>query len=96
MSSEEEVRARAQIFAQSLDRNDFETVATILAPGCRYDLSGASLTSEGTLVGPEAILASYRSHDARARRLFDSVEYSSDVEAVEGKTPLRRLGASCP
>jgi hypothetical protein len=91
MSSEDDVRARAQTFAESLDRNDFEMVATMLAPTCRYDLTGASLTSEGTLVGPDAILASYRSHDTRARRLFDSVEYSSVVEAVDGKTAVIRF-----
>jgi len=90
MSSEEDVRARAQIFAESLDRNDFETVAAMLAPSCRYE-SGASLTSEDTLVGPDAIVASYRSHDTRARSLCDSVEYSSVVVAVDGKTAVIRF-----
>jgi hypothetical protein len=79
MSSEEDVR------------NDLETVAAMLAPSCRYDPGGASLTSEDTLVGPDAIVASYRSHDTRARRLCDSVEYSSVVVAVDGKTAVIRL-----
>jgi hypothetical protein len=91
MSSEQEVRTRAQEFAESLDRNDFETVAAMLAPACRYDLTQASLTSEGTLVGPDAILASYRSHDVRAQRLFERVHYSSVVETVHGHTAVIRF-----
>src|SRR5687767_12396270 len=91
MVTDEHVRALAQAFADALDRNDFETVSTMLAPGCRYDLTNASLTSEGTPVGPAAIIASYRWHDARSRRLFDRVEYSNVVEAVDGPTALIRF-----
>lgn len=80
---EDDIRAKAQAFADALDRNDFGTVAGMLAPDCRYQ-TGASFTSEGTLVGPDAIVASYRQHDGRSRRLFDSVEYSSVVEDVDG------------
>jgi hypothetical protein len=91
MFSEEDVRARAKAFADALDHSDFEAVAIILAPTCRYDLTQASLTSEGTLVGSDAILASYRSHDARAQRLFDRVGYSSVVETVRGNTAIIRF-----
>jgi hypothetical protein len=91
MLSEEEVRAIAQAFADSLDRNDFERLTTMIAPTCRYDLTKAALTTEGTLVGPDAILESYRWHDARARKLFDRVDYSSAVEAVEGMTAVIRF-----
>jgi hypothetical protein len=91
MSTDEKVRMQAKAFAESLDRNDFEAVAAMLAPACRYDLTTASLTAEGTLVGADAILASYRSHDARAQRLFDRVDYSSVVEAVHGNTAVIRF-----
>jgi hypothetical protein len=63
----------------------------MLAPTCCYDLTRASLTSEGTLVGPDAILESYRSHDARARKFFDRVDYSSAVDAVDGMTAVIRF-----
>ena len=91
MVSEDKVRTIAQAFADALDGNDLDRVATLLAPTCRYDLTRASFTSEGTLVGPDAILESYRWHDARARILFDRIEYSSAVEAVEGMTAVIRF-----
>ena len=85
----EEVSAVTRSFANALDCGDFEKVATMLASTCRYDLTKASFTSEGTLVGREAIVDSYRWHDARARNMFDRVEYSSIVEAVDGMTATR-------
>jgi hypothetical protein len=89
--SEDDVKAVAQVFADALDHNDFERAATMLAPTCRYDLTAASFSAEGTLVGPDAILESYRWHDARARRLFDHVDYSSVVETVDGVTAVIRF-----
>jgi hypothetical protein len=91
MPTEENVRARAKAFAESLDRNDFEAVAALLAPKCRYDLTQASLTSERILVGADVVVGSYQSHDARAQRLFDRVDYSSIVEAVHGNTAVIRF-----
>ena len=63
----------------------------MLAPTCRYDLTSASFTSEGILVGPAAIVESYRWHDAHARTLFDRVDYFSDVEGVDGMTAVIRF-----
>ena len=91
MPTEGNVRAVAQAFADALDRNDFETAAAMLAPNCRYDLTGASLTSEGTLLGPDAIVQSYRWHNARAHVLFDRVEYFSVVEEIEGAAAVIRF-----
>ena len=91
MTSEDAVRAKAQAFANALDHNDLDTVAAMLAPGCQYDLTGASFTPEGTLVGPDAIVASYRWHDTRARRLFDCLEYSNVVEAIDGRRAVIRF-----
>ena len=89
--SREQVSTVAEMFATALDVNDFDRVRTLLAPECRYDLSAASLTSECTLIGPDAIVESYSRHDARARRLFDRVAYSSEVETVEGTTAVIRF-----
>ena len=91
MTTHAKLRAIAQVFADALDRSDFERVIRMLASTCRYDPSNTGLTAEGTLVGPAAIVDSYRSHDARARRLFDGVDYASTVEAAEGSTALIRF-----
>jgi hypothetical protein len=88
MADEERVRAVAQAFAIALDQNDFDGLAAMLASTCRYDLTKASFTTEGTLIGPVAIVDSYRWHDARARRHFDRVEYSSVVEITARRLPV--------
>ena len=85
MLSNERVRAVAQAFADALDGTDFATVRATLGPTCHYDTQSAL---EGVLVGPAAIVESYRSHDARARQSFDYVEYSSLVETVDGMSAL--------
>ena len=91
MVSEEKVRAVATAFADALDRNDFRGAIAMLAPTCRYDRTAASLSSEGVLRGPAAIVESYRWHDARAQKLFDRVEYFSVVERVDGTTAVIRF-----
>jgi hypothetical protein len=90
MSGEERVRATAMAFADFLDRSDFLSAAAMLASDCRY-VTGSSIRPEGTLVGPHAILASYRRHDEQARSLFDRVEYSSEVEAVRDNSAVIRF-----
>jgi hypothetical protein len=91
MVNQTDVRTLAEHFATALDRSDFDIVAAMLAPNCRYDLTRASFSLEGTLVGPHAIIDSYRAHDAHARRLFDKVDYLSAIEAVEGRTAVLRF-----
>lgn len=91
MATEEDVRAAAQAFANALDRNDFEGAAAMLAATCRYDLTKAAFTAEETLVGPAAIVESYRWHDARARSQFDRIEYFSVVEEVAGLAAVIRF-----
>jgi hypothetical protein len=91
MISETDVRDLATAFATALDHNDFATAAAMLAPDCRYDLTRASLSSEGTLIGPQAIVDSYRAHDAYARRLLDRIDYVSVVEAVDAMTAVIRF-----
>ena len=74
-----EARSLAHRFAARLDADDFAAVELMLAPGCAYE------TGRGTLTGPPAILASYREAGDRARRLFDTVGYDSEVgEAGDG------------
>jgi hypothetical protein len=84
------IRSAAKAFADALDCCDFAGAMAMLAPRCQYDLRSASFTDETTLIGPQAIVDSYRRHDARARRAFDRVEYSSVVEHVEGNGAVIR------
>jgi ketosteroid isomerase-like protein len=65
----------ARRFAQVLDADDFAALAELLAPDCAYSVGGE------ILVGPAAILASYRAASAWARAHIDFVAYESSVRA---------------
>ena len=64
----------ARRFASALDRCDFAEAARYLAPDCRYQIG------EAVLVGPEAIIASYRESDEWGRSVLEHVVYESQVE----------------
>ncbi len=64
----------AMRFASALDRCDFDVAASYLAPGCRYEINGREL------VGPDAIIASYRENAGWARRALEHVFYESEVK----------------
>jgi hypothetical protein len=68
---------KARQFAQALDACDYQAAAKYLAADCRY-----VLTPDGVYVGPDTILAKYRQSDEKARREFDSVEYSNEVSST--------------
>jgi hypothetical protein len=78
MSAETEVLNRARQFAAALDAERYEAARALLAPTCRYR------TRTHTLTGPDAIVDSYRANGLAARRLFDAVQYGSDVRAAGG------------
>jgi hypothetical protein len=63
----------AQQFAAALDAEDYEAVRASLAFGCVYD------APHGVLIGPEAIVASYRQNAVAARGRFAKIEYTSEV-----------------
>ncbi len=65
----------ARRFAAALDRCDFDEAAGYVAADCRYD------TGHGELVGPNAIIASYRASDEWGRGVLDQVVYESEVTA---------------
>jgi hypothetical protein len=67
-------------FAAALDADDFDAVRWVLAAGCRYEIRGT------VLVGPDAILESYRSASEGAKQEFDSVRYESLVVAFGAGT----------
>lgn len=64
---------QALLFARRLDADDFDAVKPLLAPDCQYD------TKNGILIGPEAIVESYRSNSQGAQATLDSIEYESEV-----------------
>jgi hypothetical protein len=70
--------AIARKFAEALDACDFARAARFLAADCQYFRPKADV-----LIGPDAILASYRESDVRARRHFDTVDYRSETAVDE-------------
>ncbi len=66
----------ASRFAAALDAENYETVAMLLSPDCEYAARG------GALVGPDAIVASYREAGKWVKANIASVTYESSVRAV--------------
>ncbi len=64
----------ARLFATALDRCDYDEATRHVGAGCRYQISGQEL------VGPEAIIASYRESAEWGRRVLDQVVYESEVQ----------------
>jgi hypothetical protein len=75
-----DVLAIASDFAAVLDADDYAAARRLLAETCVYRL-GAE-----TIVGPDAIIDSYRTNGESAKLRFDAVEYISSVELVGPST----------
>ena len=69
--------------AQALDADDYEAARAVLAPDVSYEIG------DEKLVGPDAVLASYRSASEMAQRLFPSVEYRHQVIGTVERTKYR-------
>ena len=63
----------AQQLAAALDQEDYVVVARLLADDCEY------VGRKGTLVGPEAIITSYRDAGSWAKSAIQNVTYESSV-----------------
>ncbi|HXM18093.1 MAG TPA: hypothetical protein VN934_04720 [Candidatus Tumulicola sp.] len=84
MPTENERRQTAERFAAALDRDDFGEASELLAWDCRYEISNTE-----ALLGPAAIVGSYRAHSERAKQSFDEVSYESQVETEkDGAIPV--------
>lgn len=70
--------AAATQFAAALDAEDYGALQGLLSVDCEY------VASSGVLVGPEAIIASYRKASAWAKANIDSVTYASSVRVADG------------
>ena len=64
-------------FAAALDAESYDDARLLLADDCVYESPG------GTLIGPEAIIASYRNNGEQAASRFDEVKFCSQVERFE-------------
>lgn len=73
ISDSESLRTRAEGFAKALDKDDFESAKACLAQNCRY------LTGDKDIHGPDAIIQSFREGSEKAKRLFDHVDYGSEI-----------------
>jgi len=76
-SESEKLRASAERFIKALDEDDFESAKAYLAANCRY------LTGKKDLRGPEAIIQSYREGSDKAKRVFDHVDYGSEILKID-------------
>jgi hypothetical protein len=65
---------QANLFAAALDADDFEAAEDLLFPDCVYERS-----KDVEIRGAESIIHSYRESSNKARRIFDTVHYTSDV-----------------
>jgi hypothetical protein len=68
----------AERLAAALNAEDYEAVGRLLSVECVYH------SPEGPLIGPAAIIASYRGHGASGRDRFEKIEYATQVD---GQSP---------
>lgn len=66
----------ARRFAEALDAEDYATAQALLAGDCVYHVAGA------TIIGPSAIIESYRANGESAKERFGSVAYASEVSST--------------
>jgi len=69
-------------FAMALDTEDYATARTLLSNDCLYEI-GAQ-----TLIGIDAIVASYQKDSNEAPKRFDAIEYASAVESTGTNTAV--------
>ena len=63
-------------FADALDAEAYDDAISLMADDCIYE------SPDGTLIGPEAIIDSYRGNGERASSRFDEITYRSQVERI--------------
>ncbi len=78
ISGSELLRSSAERFAKALDEDDFESAKAYLAQNCQYSIG------EKDLRGPEEIIHSFKEGSDKAKRIFDQVDFGSEILRVEG------------
>lgn len=69
------MREIVERLALALDNDDYDTAHSTLADDVQYDVKGM------TLVGPEAVVDSYRAASLQAHELFDAVGYDHEISS---------------
>jgi len=69
--------------AEALDRDDWPSVASAMAERVHYSIG------EEELIGPEDVVASYRTASEMAHRLFDRVEYGHQLVPTDDPNTFR-------
>jgi hypothetical protein len=67
----------ARIFAEALDREDYDSAAAVLSTDARY------IVDDEEHIGPTAIVASYRASGDWAAKTLEGVRYESRVEVTQ-------------
>ena len=78
-SGSESLRPSAARFAKALDEDDFESAKAYLAQNCQY------VVGEKEMHGPEEIIQSFREGSDKAKRVFDQVDFGSEILRIDGK-----------
>lgn len=73
----------AEALAKALDKDDFETAKSLMGPGVVYQIG------DDRLVGPEAVVDSYRRASGMAHALFDTVDYDHVIQGVIEQNTVR-------
>jgi hypothetical protein len=72
-----------ETLAQALDRDDYQMAASVLADRVEYTVG------DEAIVGPDAVVASYRAASEMAHRLFDEVGYHHEVLVTDDPITFR-------
>ena len=72
-----------EILARALDADDYETAASSLADHVEYTVG------DEAIVGPEAVISSYRAASEMAHRLFDKVGYDHETYPTDDPNTFR-------
>lgn len=75
----------AQRFASVLDAAKFDEAAALMSEDCRYEYW------EGKYQGRQNIAAVYRNNHEGASKIFDEVQYASEVEPLSNESVKLRL-----
>lgn len=69
----------ADRLAQALDDDDYETARALLSPHVVYEVG------DETLVGPDAVVDSYRAASTMGRQMFDELGYGHETPTPVGE-----------
>lgn len=72
-----------ETLATALDEDDYDTARSVLDPEVVYEIGG------NTLIGPDAVVDSYRKSSELAHQLFDEVAYDHEILGTDEGAAFR-------